>query len=79
MDFSSHSKIFHSLRDVTTAGEGLQILTIARRLRPLSSEGSLVCHTYYDTGHSFILVISVTLTPNAKRLAVGLPLPVLTN
>ena len=37
-------------------GEGLQILTYARHL--LSSEGSLACHNYCDTGHPFIIVIS---------------------
>ena len=36
-------------------GEGLQILTYARHLLPLSSNGSLACHTYYDTGHPFIM------------------------
>ena len=51
--FSSHSRIFHSYDDVTIAGEGLQILTCA-----LSSEGSLACYTYCDTGHPFIMVIS---------------------
>ena len=51
--FSSHSWIFHSYKDVTIADEGLQILTKAR---PLSSEGSFVCHTC-DTGHPFILFI----------------------
>ena len=56
--FSSHSKIFHSYGDVTIIGEGLQILTYARHLRPLNSEGSLACHTYCDTGHPFIMVIS---------------------
>ena len=39
-----------------------------------SSEGSLVCHTYGDTGHPFILVISEnpwhSHTPIAERLAV---------
>ena len=39
-------------------GEVLQILTYARHLCPLSSEGSLACHTYCDTGHPFIMVIS---------------------
>ena len=53
-----HSRIFHSFGDVTIAGEVLQILTYARHLWPLSSEGSLACHTYYDTGHPFIMVIS---------------------
>ena len=47
----------------------------------LSSEGSLACHPYCDTGLPFIighLRGPVTLTPNAKRLAVELSLPVLT-
>ena len=56
--FSSHSRIFHSFRDVTIAGEGLQNFTYARHSWPLSSEGSLACHTYYDTGHPFMKVIS---------------------
>ena len=56
-DFSSHSRIFHSYWDVTIAGEGLQISTYARHSWPLSSEGSLACHTYCDTGHPFIMVI----------------------
>ena len=40
-DLSSHSKFFHSYGNVTIAGEGLQILTYARYLWSLSSEGSL--------------------------------------
>ena len=32
--------------------------TYARHLWTLSSEGSLACHTYCDTGHPFILVLS---------------------
>ena len=56
--FSSHSRIFNSYGDVTIAGEGLQILTCARHSWQLSSEGSLACHTYCDTGHPFIMVIS---------------------
>ena len=55
---SSLSRIFHSYGDVTIAGEGLQILTYARHSWLLGSEGSLACHTYYDTGHSLIMVIS---------------------
>ena len=55
---SSHSRIFHSYGDVTIAGEGLQILIYARNLWPLSSEGSLTCHTCCDTGLPFIMVIS---------------------
>ena len=47
---------FHSYGDVIISGEGLQILTYARHSRPLSSEGSLACHTY--CGHPFIIVIS---------------------
>ena len=37
---SSLTRIFHSYGDVTITGEGLQILTYARRSWPLSSEGS---------------------------------------
>ena len=37
-------------RYVTITGEGLQILTYTRHCWPLSSEGSLSCHTYCDTG-----------------------------
>ena len=56
--FSTHSRIFHSFGDVTAAGERLQILIYVRHLWPLRSEGSLACHTYCDTGHPFIMVIS---------------------
>ena len=56
--FLSHSRIFHSFGDVTIGGERLQILTYARHLWPLISEGSLACHTYCDMGHPFIMVIS---------------------
>ena len=38
--FSSHSRIFHSYGDVTIDGEGLQILTFAPHLWPLSSKSS---------------------------------------
>ena len=38
--------------------KGLQILTYAWHSWPLSSEGSLACHTFYDTGHPFIMAIS---------------------
>ena len=55
----SNSKSLHSHGDVKIAGEGLQILTHNRHLWPLSSEGSLACHTYCDTGVlTFIMVIS---------------------
>ena len=58
LGFSSHSRIFHSYGNVTFTGEGLQILTYARHSWSLSSEGSLACHTYFDTGHPFMMVIS---------------------
>ena len=51
-------EFFHSYRDLNITGEGLQILTYARHSWPLSSEGYLACHTYCDTGHPFIKVIS---------------------
>ena len=35
------------------AGWGLQLLTYAWNFWPLSSEGSLACHTYCDKGHPF--------------------------
>ena len=57
---SSHLRIFHSYGDVSITREGLQILTYAQHSRPLSSEGSLACHTYCDTGHPSIMVISKT-------------------
>ena len=56
--FSSHSRIFHSFGDDTIVAEGLQILTYAWLLWPLSREGSLACHTYCDTEHPFIMVNS---------------------
>ena len=43
--------------DISINGVGLQIFTYGQHLWPLSSEGSLVCHTYCDTGHPFIIVI----------------------
>ena len=55
--FSSDMRIFHSYGDVTITGEGLQILTYTRHYWSLSSEGSLACHTYCDTGHPFIMAI----------------------
>ena len=54
---SSHSKIFHSYGKVTIAGEGLQILTYARNLWPLSSKDYLTRHTYCDTGLPFTMYI----------------------
>ena len=77
---SSTREFFTHIETSTITGEGLQILINDRHLWPLSSEGSLACHTYCDTGQPFIMVLrgSVTLAPYAERLAVELSLPVLT-
>ena len=56
---SFHSRIFHSYGDVAITGERMQILTNARHVRPLSSEGSLACHTHCDTGHPFIITVFI--------------------
>ena len=53
----SHSRIFHSYWNVTVTGEGLQIFTYAPHSWPLSSEGSLACHTYCDRCLPFIIII----------------------
>ena len=53
--FTSHSRILHLYGDITITGEGLQILTW--HSWPLSSEGSLACHTYCDMGRLFIMVM----------------------
>ena len=37
--------------------QGLQFLTNTQYSWPLSIEGFLMCHTYCDTGHPFIMVI----------------------
>ena len=56
------------------------ILTYARHSWPLSSEDSLMYHTYCDTGHPFIMAIfeDPWHTPFAERLAVELSLHVFT-
>ena len=48
---SSQSTIFLSYGDFTTTVDELQTLTYARHSWPLSSEGSLACHIYFDTGN----------------------------
>ena len=53
---SSHLRIFRSYGDVTVTGGGLHILNYAWQSWPLSSEGSLSCHTYCHTGHSFMII-----------------------
>ena len=64
MGISSHSRDFHSHRDVTITGEGLRILPCARHLWPLSSEGSLACNTYCNTERPLF-------PGNGERLANG--------
>ena len=59
--------VFHSIGDVTITGEGLQILTYTRHSWSLSSEGSLTCHTYCDTGLPFIMVIRTRDTHTCYR------------
>ena len=81
LSLSSHSRVFHSYGDVTIAGEGLQISTYARHSWPLSSEGSLTCHTHCDSGPTVYnghLGGPVTFAPVAERLEVELSLPVFT-
>jgi hypothetical protein len=53
IDFTSHSRIFHSYGDVTIASKRLQNLGLCSALRPLSSEGSLSCHTHCNTEPQF--------------------------
>ena len=62
--FSSHLIIFHWPLPVKSC----KFFTYTRHSWPLSSDGSLTCHTYCDTSQPFI----------AKRLVVELSLPVLT-
>ena len=66
LDFFDPLDLFHSFwnvtifphKDSTITGEGLQILTFARQSWPLSSEGSLACHTECDTGIRLLPSIS---------------------
>ena len=58
--FRSTRELFTLYGDVTIVDEGLQILTYARHLGSLSSDGSLTCHTYYDTGVTFIIFVKLT-------------------
>ena len=74
---SSHSRIIHSFGDVTIAGQGLQILTYARHLWPLRSEGATPTVTRGIRLQRHLRG-PVTLTPNAERLALELSLPDLT-
>ena len=60
--FWSHSRIFFTHMKTydmeTINGEELQLLTYAWHSWPLSSEGSLACHTCCATDLPFIVVIS---------------------
>ena len=59
-DLSSYSRIFHWQEDVIiTSSKGLQILAYTRHSWPLSNEDSLACHTNWDTGHPFIIIIII--------------------
>ena len=82
--FPSHLRFFTYL-DVSplpVKAVGLQVLTYTLHSWPLSNEVSLICHTYCDTSHPFIKVISKDLhaiTFVAECLALELSRPVLTN
>ena len=59
--------------------EGLQILAFTRQLWLLSSDVSLACHIFCDTGLPFIMVISEEPRHSyAMHLTVELSLSVLT-
>ena len=67
---------FFTHGDANMTGEGLQILTnvYARDSWPLSSDGSLACHTYCDTGHSTIAEsLAVELSFVLSRLGFEYP------
>ena len=54
LKLSSHARFF--LTPITD--KGIQIMTNTRLSWPSSSEGSYACHTYCDTVHPIIVVIS---------------------
>ena len=56
--FFRPTREFFTHMETSPAGEGLQIFTFDRHSWPLSSEGSLTCHTYCDTGHPLLMVTS---------------------
>ena len=49
--------LHYTYEDVIFTGEELKILTYSEYSEPLSTDGSLACHTYCETGHPFIMVI----------------------
>ena len=58
------SKNFHSSGNATITGDGLQILTYTRHIWQLNCEGSLTCHIYCDTGHTFIYTLAPRIRDN---------------
>ena len=61
LGFSFNRDFFSHMEMSPFTGEGLQIFTFARHAWPMSTEGSLMCHTYCDIGHLNIMVISKDL------------------
>ena len=51
-------RVFRLTRELFTRTETSPLPVNTRHSWSLSSEGSLPCHTYTDTGHPFIMVIS---------------------
>ena len=56
LGLSFHLRTVPSFWNVSITGEGL-FLTYARHSWPWRSEGLVTCHTYCDTGQTFIMVI----------------------
>jgi hypothetical protein len=52
--FESHKQFFSYLVTVTITGDGAANLDPCLALTAFSSEGSLTCHTYCDTGPPFL-------------------------
>jgi hypothetical protein len=52
--FESHEQFFSYLATVTITCDGAANLVLCLALTAFSSEGSFTCHTYCDTGPSFL-------------------------
>ena len=76
LGFASHSKFFHSFVEVTITGKGLQILTYARHLWPLSSEFFNVPHILWR-GSTLYYGQLIFEDPWHSPVEVKLSLPVL--
>ena len=79
---SSHSRIFYSYVEVIIISEGLQILTYARYLWPLSSEVRTILSVLHLLSHGASVYNGnlrgpIRLTAVAERLAVELLQPFL--